>query len=367
MAARVAISTAGQNGQYVGTTRVPTPTASPGSATCRSFNGTSDRLILGPSNSLGATFLALMTFWRADTTILADNATSARLFTQYCVGGTRVGVGLNRSFLSLTYTNSAGTTATVESKAKVLDTSRHFLGIEVTASQIRVFLDGRVAIKVQTSLAAPDLARVCIGADTSARFFKGQIDDAAMFQAYPSKVQNWLRYYREVVRGNFSRDYQAATFAAGYDSVTVSDDGYQAAGFTNSPASRVPLAQSLRLEPELLQQFLEFRFDLGTGSLKIGVFNTLHDLSVADIGTTPNSYAFTTAGQLMQDNLVVASGFGTWSSANVMALGWDSVNNKLSLWCDGVHLYDLNLPAGTWTAAVSLGATTVYLNSGQAV
>lgn len=367
MAARVAISTAGQNGQYVGTTRVPTPTASPGSSTCRNFNGTSDRLILGPSNSLGATYLALLTFWRGDTTVLADNFTAARLFTQYCVGGTRVGVGLNRSFLSLTYTNAGGTTYTVEAKARVLDTARHFLGIEVTSSHIRVFIDGRLAIKVQVTLAAPDLARVCIGADTSARFFKGQIDDAAVFQTYPGKVQNWLRYYREVVRGNFSRDYQAATFAAGYDSVTVSDDGYQAAGFTNSPASRVPLAQSLRLEPELPQQFLEFRFDLGTGSLKIGVFNTLHDLSVADIGTTPNSYAFTTAGQLMQDNLVVASGFGTWSSANVMALGWDSVNNKLSLWCDGVHLYDLNLPAGTWTAAVSLGATTVYLNSGQAV
>lgn len=367
MAARVALSTAGQNGQYVGTTRVPTPTASPGSATCRSFNGTGDRLLLGPSSSLGANFLALMTFWRADTSVLADNRTAARLFTQYCVGGTRVGVGINRSFLSLTFTNSAGTTTTVEAKAKVLDTARHFLGIEVTSSMIRVFLDGRLAIKVTATLAAPDLARVCVGADTSQRFFRGQIDDVAAFQTYPSKVQNWLRYYRELVRGNYSRDYQAAIFASGYDSVTVSDDGYQAAGFSTAPPSRVPLATAFREEAELPQQFLEFRFDAGSGNLKLGVFNTSHDLSVADIGTTPNSYAFTTAGQLMLNNEVVASGFGTWSADNLMALGWDAVNRVLSLWRDGVHLTDLNLGAGTWTAAVSLGAATVYLNSGQSV
>lgn len=367
MAARVAISSAGQNGQYVGTTRVPTPTASPGSATCRSFNGTSDRLLLGPSNSLGAVYLAVMTFWRGDSSVLADNRTAARLFTQYCVGGTRVGVGINRSFLSLTYTDSTGTTRTIESRAKVLDTTRHFLGIEVTSAFIRVFLDGRVALKVTTTLAAPDLARVCIGADTAQRFWKGQIDDVAAFQTYPSKVQNWLRYYRELVRGNYSRDYQAAIFAAGYNSVTISDDGYTAAGFSTAPASRVPMAQPLRTEVELPQQFVEFRFDAGSGDLRLGVFNPTHDLSIADLGTTANSYAFTTAGQVITNGNVVASGFGTWSTDNVMALGWDAVNSKLSLWRDGVHLVDLNLPADTWTIALNLGAHTAYMNSGQGV
>lgn len=367
MAARVALSSIGQNGQYVGTTRVPTPTASPGSATCRSFNGTSDRLVLGSSSSLGATFLALMTFWRGESSVAADNATAQRLFTQYCVGGTRIGVGINRSFLSLTYTDSSGATYTVETRSKLLDVSRHFLGIEVTSSGIRIFLDGRIAIKLTATLAAPDLARVCIGADTRQRFFKGQIDDLAVFQTIPGKTQNWLRYYRELVRGNYSRDYLATTFAAGFNSVTISDDGYTAAGFTVSPSSRVALATPWRTEAELGDQYVEFRVTAGDGAFMLGVMNSQHDLSQDDIGTTANSYAITTAGQIISNNVVVASGLGAWSEANLVALGWKSATRTLSFWKDGTHVYDLNLPVETWTVAISLGAHTAYLNSGQAV
>lgn len=368
MPARVALSSVGQNGQYVGTTRVPTPTASPGSATCRNFNGTSDRLLLGQSSSLGANFLALMTFWRADGSVLADNSVAARLFTQYCVGGTRVAAGLNRSFLSLTYTSSSGSPVTVETKVRVLDTSRHFLALEVTSTAIRLFLDGRLAAKVDVTLADPDLARVCVGADANSRFFRGQIDDLAVYQTYPSKTQNWLRYYRELVRGNFSRDYQAAVFGAGYNAVTISEEGFVAAGFTVAPASRVPVSQPLRTEVELAQQYLEFSFAPGgTGTMRLGVFNTSHDLATADIGDTPNSYAFTADGFVLYDGDAVYSGVPLWGENNIVALGWSPDTSKLALWIDGVHQFEITLPAGTWTPAVSLGAHTVTMNSGQSV
>ena len=368
MPARVALSSVGQNGQYVGTTRVPTPTASPGSATCRNFNGTSDRLVLGQGNSLGANFLALMTFWRADGSVLADNSTAARLFTQYCVGGTRVAAGLNRSFLSLTYTDSSGNTVTVETKVRVLDTARHFLALEVTATAIRLFLDGRLAAKVTATLAAPDLARVCIAADANSRFFRGQIDDLAIFQTYPGKTQNWLRYYRELVRGNFSRDYQAAAFGTGYNAVTLTEDGYSASGFTVAPSSRVPLAHPLRTEAELAQQFLEFRFSVGgTGTMRLGVFNTSHDLAADDIGDSPNSYAFTADGLVLHDSDSIYESVPVWGENNIVALGWTPATSKLALWIDGEHQWEITLPAGTWTPAISLGAHTVFLNSGQSV
>lgn len=367
MSARVALSSIGQNGQYVGTTRVPTPTASPGSTTCRSFNGTSDRLILGSSSSLGSNFLAVMTFWRGESSVAGDNATAQRLFTQYCVGGTRVGVGINRSFLSLTYTDPSGRVYTVETSAKLLDVGRHFLAIEVTSTGVRIFLDGRIALKLTASLAAPDLARVCVGADTRTRFFKGMIDDLAVFQTIPGKTQNWLRYYRELVRGNYSRDYLAATFAAGFNSVTLSDDSYTAAGFSSLPTSRVAMATPWRAESELAEQYVEFKISAGSSDFMLGVIDSQHDLAVADIGTTAHSYAITMAGQVVSNNSVVASGLGAWSEANLVALGWKPATRTLSFWKDGTHVYDLNLPAETWTVALSLGTRTVSINSGQAV
>lgn len=367
MPARVAISTAGQNGQYVGTTRVPTPTASPGSTTARSFNGNGDRLLLGPSNDLGATFLALMTFWRQDTTILSDDLTSARLFTQYTIGGTRVGVGLNRSFLSLTYTDSSGTTRTVESRGRVVDISRHFLGVHVSVGEIRVYLDGRLAIRVTDSLAPPDLARVCVGADTRARFFRGQIDDVAFYKVAPGKTQNWLRYYRELVRGNFSRDYQAATFAEGHNAVTISDEGFTAAGFSATPASRVALTSPLRTEAELATQYAEFIPTAAGSGLRIGVINSQHDLATQDVGVTNNSYGFTPTGDLLRGGNVIATGLGQWGVGDSVAIGWKPATNTLSFWINGTHVYEINLPAETWTVALNLGTATVLLNSGQAV
>ena len=46
MAARVALSSNGRNGQYVGTSRVTPPTATAGSPTARLFNGLSDRIVV---------------------------------------------------------------------------------------------------------------------------------------------------------------------------------------------------------------------------------------------------------------------------------------------------------------------------------
>ena len=64
MAARVALSSNGRNGQYVGTSRVTPPTATAGSPTARLFNGLSDRIVGPRSSDLGAEFAILLSFWR---------------------------------------------------------------------------------------------------------------------------------------------------------------------------------------------------------------------------------------------------------------------------------------------------------------
>ena len=105
---------------------------------------------MGPrSSDLGAEFAILLSFWRADGSILANDLTAARLFTQYCQGGTRVAVGINRSKLSVTYTTTSGLVFTVESQLSILDTDHHLLALRVTPTQILVYLEGREVIKVE--------------------------------------------------------------------------------------------------------------------------------------------------------------------------------------------------------------------------
>ena len=365
MPARVALSSAGQNGQYVGTTRTSPPTAGPGSASCRFFNGTSDRLLLGPSNSLGANYRVAFSFWRADSSILQDNAGAQRLFTQYCVGGARVAVGLNRSFLSLTYTPSSGAEVTVESKVRVLDLLRQLVGLEVLDGGMRVYLDGRLAVEQSATLAAPDLARVCVGADTRTRYFRGYIDDLAAFQGAAANVDNWFRYYRNLVLQRFRRDYIAAPFSPGVNSVTLSDDSFAASGFSTTPKSRVAVSSPFRPEPEFPQQYVELSFQLGSGSPMIGVYSSAHDFSSADIGSTPTSYAFDPEGRLWNDGEIITSGLGTWGANDVMAIGWDQASSRFSLWRNGEQLHSFEVSSGEWTAAVSLGGWTVFLNTGR--
>lgn len=368
MVARLALSTAGQNGQYIGTARVPTPAAAPGSTTCRSFNGKTDRLVLGRSDDLGLNYLVVMTFWRGEASLLADNKTAARLFTQYCVGGTRVAVGINRNTLTLTYTNPQGITATLDSKVVVMDLARRFLGLHVQPGKVTVYLDGRKALEADISLAAPDLARACVGADTLVRGFNGQIDDLAIYQTAPAKTDNWLRYYRSLVRGEYVRDYVATGFAAGHNSVSLSLDGFGASGTSNIPPSRVPVSTPFRTEVELTDQYLEFKLTPGgSGAVRIGVFDTSHDLSVFDLGETGGSYAYDQTGALWHADAVAASGLGTWNADNTIALGFNRSTRALSLWVDGTHKHQLTLPAGTWTAGVNLGGNDIRLNAGQAV
>lgn len=365
MSARIATAVTGQSAQYIGTTQASPPTAAPGSATCRRFNGVGDRVVLGRSVDLGESYLMVLTFWRLTASVLPDDHTAQRLFTQYCVGGSRVAVGLNRDRLSITCTDSSGTPITVESRIKVYDVSRHFLGLSVTPAGAVAYLDGREAARVEAALAAPDYARAVIGADTAARFFSGYIDDFALYQSPPSSPDNWLRYYRRLVLGSEGRDYTAATFASGLHQAVVSAGGRAAVGFSTSPNSRVPVGASFRTEAELPDQALEFVFTRGEGDLRVGVFNSLHDLAADDLGKTQNSYAWLPDGSLEHGAAVASQGLPEWGANPVVALIWTPSDRKLSLWVDGEFSHNVTLPAGTWTAAVSLGTSSVTMSAGQ--
>lgn len=368
MVARLAISTTGRNGQYVGTTRVVPPTAGVGSPTARRFNGSSDRIICPRSNDLGPEFMLMLTFWRTDGSITPNDLVSERLFSQYALGSTRIGVGFNRSFLAVNYTDSNGSNFTAETRVEVLDTRRHHLMLLVRSNGFSVHLDGYEAFSLNVNLADPDSSRANLGSDCNSRFFKGVMDDVATYRTLPRFPVNWAQYYRALVTGAAPRDYTAATFAAGYDSVTLTNNGFSATGaLLNPQPSRVPLAQAFRTEPELPMQFVEFRFlPLSSpGTIKLGVFNPSHDLSQDDIGTTLESYAYTQDGRLLRNNVPVVSSLGGWGTGDSMALGWESATGKISLWRNGTKQHEYALPADTWTAAVTLGPNSVSMNSGQ--
>lgn len=366
MAARIATVVTGQAAQYVGTNRASPPSTVPGSVTCRSFDGVSDRIVLGRSSDLGKNYLLLMTFWRLSATVLPNDNGAQRLFTQYAVGGTRVGVGINRDRLSLTYTDTTGALVTVESDVKAQDINRHFLGLHVYAGGISVYLDGRLAIKAAASLADPDTARAVVGADTARRFFAGFIDDLAIYQNVPQYTDNWLRFYRNMAVGAFSRDYVATGFAAGVNQAAVATDGYSATGAASDGSSRVALATSFRTESVLGDQVVEFVVGVGEGDLRIGVYSTQHDFSLNNIGDTTASFAWNAAGELLNNGQPIASGLPAWSNSPTIALVWTPTTRRLALWVGGQFSHDYLLPVGTWTAAVALGTHSVKLNAGHA-
>lgn len=365
MPARLAISSTNVHGQYVGTTRVPAPSATPGSSTCRQFNGLSDRLLLGPSNALGANFLAVLSFWRGDTSVLPDNQTSARLFTQYAVGGTRIAAGLNGQGLSITFTEAAGSRQTVQVYGTLQDTARHTLALAVQGDDIRLWLDGRLALQLQATLAAPDLARVCVGADTASRFFKGFIDDLAVYKVWPSKTQGWLNYYQDLLLSRYRRDYLATPFAGAVNGAAISGEGFQVQGLSVSPTSRVALSQPWRDDEQLPLQVVELRFKPGSGELRVGVIGPGHDLAEKAPGETAHSYGFTQQGRLRHDAQEVLSGLAEWTTSSVISLRWQAPTRALEFWVDGVFQTSLTLPAGQWTVALSLAGNTAFLNSGQ--
>lgn len=368
MVARLAISSAGRNGQYVGTTKAVPPSSVPGSASARYFNGTRDRLVGRRSSDLGQNYLMVMSFWRADSTILADNQTAARLFTQYTIGNARVAVGLNRSFLSLTYTTNTGESVTRESVVRVLDVDRHTLALHVSSTSIVVYLDGREAIRATATLGEPDYALTTIGSDGGQRFFKGYIDDVAFFQAVPNSVANWVRFYRALTTGLLPRDYTSAPFAPGFSLLTLSEQNFTATGTLNSPPSRVAMSVPWRTEPELNEQYIELTVPTGPSNsyVQIGVMNANHDLSTQLLGATANSYVYTQDGRLRSDGNDVVTNIINWSPAtNVMALGWRADTRTMRLLKDGVEIHIFTLPAGSWTPAITVGSNVVRVNAGQ--
>ena len=369
MPARLAISTNGRHGQYVGTTREFPPSSAPGTGMARYFNGAGDRLVGRRASDLGATFTLSLSFWRADTTTTPDDQTGQRLFTQPRAGGTRVSVGLNRSLISVTYTDNTGMVFTVESVVSVQDTQRHILLLQVTATQVIVMIDGREALRRNAVLAAPDSALCSFGSDANSRFFKGWMDDIATYQTPPLHIQNWARYHRALVQQNWSRDYTAAPFGAPYHSATVTDEGYTAVGTTTVPAySRVAAATPFRLEAELNTQFVEFRTAASTndGQVGFGVISSTHDMQTTDIGQGPGSYLLTQAGEVIHDGQPIVTGLQAWTASDVIALGWVASTRVLSFWRNGTLLHSITLASGTWYPAVRLGSNTVRMNSGQA-
>ena len=362
MVARIALSSNGRTGQYVGTLRdVP-----PGASAARFLDGVSDRVVGMRGSDLGAEFSLLLSFWRGDSTVLADDHTAARLFTQYCEGGTRVSVGINRSFISVTCTSTTGLSLTVESQITVLDTDRHLLTLRVTATQVIVYLEGLEVIKVDVALRAPDTSLCNIGADNDSRFFYGYVGDLAAYPVEPNHINEWLRYYAALVMGTDPRDYTPAPWSVGYHSTALLSEGFVAAGSSSSPTSRVRQGTAFRSEPELQPQFLEFSYTPGSGSVMFGVMTEAHNLALADLGATAYSYAYTETGELRHDGAVAVSGIDTWDSSNIMALSWTASTSTLGLWKDGVQIHSHVLGAGPWFAASSLGVRAVSVRSGQA-
>lgn len=364
MAARLALSSNNRNGQYVGTNLVVTPTPTTGSPTARSFNGAGDRVVGPRSVDLGTTYALVMTFWRTDGAALPDDFTAARLFTQHCIGGTRVAVGLNQDRLSITYTTAEGQTYTVQADQPLVDADRHVLCLRVLATEIIVYLEGREVLRASATLRAPDTAPCTLGSDRSQRFFKGVIDDVAFFNAEPGRIENWLRYQSALVRKANPRDFVASPWGEGVHSTMITGEGYDARGNSTSPLSQVRLANPFGEVPELTPAKVELKFTPGTTPLRVGVVAPGYSLGTQEIGAG-DSYAYTEDGRLLNQGLVAVSGIPTWTSANVMAVGYDAGSSTLTLWRDGVQIHSYSIPAGSWYPAVTLGNSQVRVNSGQ--
>src|SRR5690554_3785591 len=156
MVARIAKSNTGRHGQYVGTVRSNTPSPEQGSPTARQFNGTKDRVIGPRSNDLGANFAMVLTFWRGTTSDTDHDLVGQRLFSQYCVGGTRVAVGINRSYLGLIFTTADGVQVVRESRIRITNTQRHRVLLHVTSNEVVVRMDNWEIFRETATLAEPD-------------------------------------------------------------------------------------------------------------------------------------------------------------------------------------------------------------------
>lgn len=364
MVARLALSSNNRNGQYVGTSLVTAPTPTSGSPTARYFNGAGDRVVGQRSSDLGPTFALLMTFWRADGTILPDDQVAARLFSQYCVGGTRVAVGINQDRLAVTYTTSAGQTFTVHTETPLMDSERHVLCLEVTSTEIILRLEGLEVLRVAATLRVPDTGFCNIGSDRARRFFKGTIDDLAIFQTAPGRFSNWTRYHAALVRKTNPRDYVPSIWGEGVHSTVITDNGFEARGTSASPLSQVRLADPFSTAPEVNPALAEFRFTGGSTAVRIGLVPSGFQLGDQTLGEG-SSYAYTEDGRLINQGATEVSGIPTWTSADSMAFGYDAAASIISLWKNGVQIHSYPVPAGTWYLAVAQGDRQVRVNTGQ--
>lgn len=367
MTSRIAISSTGRHAQYVGTTRSTPPSAVAGSPTARYFNGTSDRMVGQRGSDLGTEYSLVMTFWRADGTILADDLTAARLFTQSCIGGSRIGLGINRDRLAVTYTTSAGLVLTAESEATVTDINRHVIAMRVTPSQIFVYLEGRQVLKVDAILRAPDDSLCTIGSDANRRFFKGYIDDLAIYTAEPRYYENWLRYYSAVMNRVLARDYEASPWGLTVNSAVLTSDGFVVSGSSDTPPSRARAEQAFRDTDGLGVQNVELRFGAGPSAIVVGLVNASHELNGAELGVTAGSWGLTDQGDLRNGSVNVVTGLATWGPSDRIGVSWDPATNTVEFFKNGVSIVSRSVGAGPWWLACSFGARTVKINSGQEV
>lgn len=216
MTARVALSSGSRSAQYVGTTRVGSSGGVNGSSTARLFNGAGDRIILARSDEIGESFTLGITFWRSNTNTVIDNKVAARLFTQYGVGVTRIGVGINRTKLAVTYTTPGGTQITVETEVELITTAPQHLILEVSPTQIEVLLNGYRALLLTASLCLPGKAMATVCSDTASRYFAGGIDDLVIYPQPPADLSNWTRYYLALTRTSYTRDFTPSPLHEGY-------------------------------------------------------------------------------------------------------------------------------------------------------
>lgn len=365
MVARIVKSTNGRNGQYVGTIRNAPPSPELGSPTARQFNGTTDRIIGPRSNDLGQNYAMVLTFWRGTTADAENDLVSQRLFSQYCLGGTRVAVGINRSFLSLGYTQSSGLFVTRESRIRLTNTQRHRILLLVTSSEIVVWMDRREIFRETATLALPDSARLNFGSDANSRFFNGWIDDIALYQKPPSNVAYWLNYYMQMAENLPVRDKQYAAFAEGFNSVLITQQGRVATG--GLPSSRVKLDTPWRTEPELTTQHIEYMLTpvVDPSTIRIGVVLPSHDLTTINLGDSSASYGWTQNGTCRQGGAIIAQGLPEWTAEDRMGFGWTPETRQLVVYKNGVSIHNVTLPVGVWTPAINIGANSARINAGQ--
>ncbi len=364
MTARLALSSGTRTAQYVGTTKVNSPSPIPGSAFARRFNGTSDRVVLSPSSEIGVNFMLSLVAWKASTVSLPDNDVSHRLFTQFAVGGgTRIAVGFNGRKLALFYTTAVGTEVMVESAVDVLTTDRLHIVLEVKSGAIKVLLNGRKAIELTTSLASPGPANALLGSDAGSRFFSGTLDEVALFQAWPARIESWTRYWLSLVAGRQGRDYIAAGLANPQAGAVILADDAGAQG--SEELSRATLSAPFSNHATIGEQIVEFSMGTATDEFRIGVFNETFSTISNLIGEAPGSVAYLSTGRLLVDGVQDGQSYPPLLDTQELAITFNPTSGLLRFHVNGVETVSKTLTAGTWTAAAIFGRRGMTVNTGN--